>query len=148
MTNGGIIEGDTSSSDLSPTTSFGSGATRMQMQEPATIRGNCRWCATPLLNLSMKYILLAVIGASVSYGQQFSGTGINVATGQIEVISGSIDCDKRKRNNGPSVSLQNLQVTRARVQVETDRVWEEIAMSRAQAELEKQTRLLRKIANE
>ena len=99
----------------------------------------------------MKYILLAIIGASVSYGQQFNGTGINTTTGQVQIISGFVDCEqisRRKPECESSAVLEGLRATRARIQADTDRIWAEMAASRAQAQLEEQTRLLRKIASQ
>ena len=142
MTNGGIIEGDTSSRDLSPTTSFGSGATRYT--KPATVRGNCCWCATPLLNLSMKYILLAVIGASVSYGQQFNGTIVDLDSGGIQTFQGqTIDRDRAHRER-----MANYERISAEMSASIDAMRQEGEMRRQTYELRKQTELLRKIANE
>lgn len=148
MTNGGIIEGHTeysACSDLSPATfTFGSGATRIQMQEPATIRGNCRWCATPLLNLSMKYILLAVIGASVSYGQQFDGTIVDLDSGRIQTFQGqTIDRDRGHRER-----MANYERMNAEISASIDAMRQQGEMQRQTEELRKQTELLRKIANE
>ena len=154
MTNGGIIEGRlelSGRSDLSPTTFFGSGATRMQMRKPATIRGNCRWCATPLLNLSMKYILLAVIGASVSYGQQFNGTTIDVTTGQIQVVTGFINCEQTSReiiDQDHRERVESYKRITAEMSASIDAMRREGEMQQQTDELRKQTELLRKIANE
>ena len=147
MTNGGIIEGRleiSGRSDLSPTTSFGSGATRHANAEPATIRGNCRWCATPLLNLSMKYILLAVIGASVSYGQQFNGTIVDLDSGRIQRFQGqTIDRDQDHRDR-----MANYDRMIAETYASIDAMRQEGEMQQQTYELRKQTELLRKIANE
>ena len=144
MTNGGIIEGDTSSSDLSPTTSFGSGATLMQMRKPATIRGNCRWCATPLLNFSIKYILLAVIGASVSYGQQFNGTIVDLDSGRIQTFQGqTIDRDRDHRER-----MANYERISAEISASISAMRQQGEMQRQTDELRKQTELLRKIADQ
>lgn len=147
MTNGGIIEGHaeySACSDLSPATSFGSGATRMQMRKPATIRGNCSWCATPLLNLSMKYILLAVIGASVSYGQQFNGTIVDLDSGRIQTFQGqTIDRDRDHRER-----MANYERISAEMSASINAMRQEGEMRRQTYELRRQTELLRKIANE
>jgi hypothetical protein len=38
-----------------------------------------------------KYLALLIVGASVSYGQQFNGTIYDVDTGRIQAINGEIE---------------------------------------------------------
>ena len=89
----------------------------------------------------------------MAQAQQFNGTAINTTTGQVQVVTGFVDCGQineqtsNKECDSSSV-LESLRATRLRIQADTDRVWAEMATSRAQAQLEEQTRLLRKIADQ
>jgi hypothetical protein len=101
-----------------------------------------------------KLITIALVVGSMAQAQQFNGTAINTTTGQVQIVTGFVDCGPTSRPtivkecDESSTVLENLRATRLRIQADTDRVWAEIAASRAQAQLEEQTRLLRKIANE
>jgi hypothetical protein len=99
----------------------------------------------------MKYILLAVIGASVSYGQQFNGTAINTTTGQVQIVTGFVDCGPTSRPTIDQDYIERVESYR-RITAETsasiDAMRQEGEMRRQTYELRKQTELLRKIANE
>lgn len=78
----------------------------------------------------IKYLALVVVGASVSYGQQFNGTVFDLDTGRIQVINGSF-------------STTGDWKTDAYIQMnENHRRW------RMEREMREQTRLLRRIASE
>ncbi len=135
MTNGGITEGHTENSgcsDLSPVTFFGGGETRMQMREAL---GGVKGPLGVLRHLApicfmIKYLALLIVGASVSYGQQFNGTVFDLDTGRIQAINGTISSTGDDRLD---------MMLRHRANQER---W---AMER---EIREQTRLLREIANQ
>jgi len=92
----------------------------------------------------MKYILLAVIGASVSYGQQFNGTIVDLDSGRIQTVQGqTIDRDRAHRER-----MANYDRMIAETYASIDAMRREGEMQRQTDELRKQTELLRKIANE
>jgi len=99
----------------------------------------------------MKYILLAVIGASVSYGQQFNGTAINATTGQVQIVTGFVDCGPTSRPTIDQDYIERVESYR-RITAETsasiNAMRRESEMQQQTYELRKQTELLRKIANE
>ena len=99
----------------------------------------------------MKYILLAVIGASVSYGQQFNGTAIDVTTGQVQIVTGFVDCGQTSRETIDQNHRERVESYK-RITVEMsasiNAMRAEGEMRRQTYELRKQTELLRKIANE
>jgi hypothetical protein len=101
----------------------------------------------PASNLFMKYLIMLVIGASVSYGQQFNGTIFDLDSGRIQVINGSISEDTsvsamRKRTiDGYRRMNAELEASIASMRVEAE-------MASQTRELREQTQLLRKIANE
>jgi hypothetical protein len=149
MTNGGIIEGHTENSgcsDLSPVTYFGSGETRMQMQKNS-MAGGLLGFAPPRSRYFMKYLTLLVVGASVSYGQQFNGTVFDLDTGRIQVINGSMSEDdsisamRQRTIDGYRRMNAELEVSIANMRAEAE-------MASQTRELREQTELLRKIANE
>ena len=150
MTNDGIIEGHTENSgcsDLSPVTYFGSGETRHANAEEFNGWGAVGFCATPLPISFMKYLALLVVGASVSYGQQFNGTIFDLDTGRIQVINGSMSEDnsvaamRQRTIDGYRRMNAELEVSIANMRAEAE-------MARQTRELREQTELLRKIANE
>jgi hypothetical protein len=101
----------------------------------------------------MKYILLAIIGASVSYGQQFNGTAIDVTTGQIQVVTGFVNCEQTgKQTSDRDRSYRERMASYDRIIAKTsasiDAMRWESEMQQQTYELRKQTELLRKIANE
>ena len=77
-----------------------------------------------------KYLALLIVGASVSYGQQFNGTVMDLNSGRIQVINGTIS------STGDEI-LDMMLRQRANQ--------ERLAMER---EIREQTRLLREIANQ
>jgi hypothetical protein len=78
----------------------------------------------------IKYLALLIVGASVSYGQQFNGTVFDLDTGRIQAINGTISSTGDDRLD---------MMLRHRANQER---W---AMER---EIREQTRLLREIANQ
>ena len=92
----------------------------------------------------MKYILLVIIGASVSYGQQFSGTIVDLDSGRIQTFQGqTIDRDRDHRER-----MANYERISAEMSASINAMRAEGEMRRQTYELRKQTELLRKIANE
>jgi hypothetical protein len=99
----------------------------------------------------MKYILLAVIGASVSYGQQFNGTAIDVTTGQVQIVTGFVDCGQTSRetiDQNHRERVESYKRITAEMSASINAMRAEGEMRRQTYELRKQTELLRKIANE
>ena len=95
----------------------------------------------------MKHLGILVVGASVTYGQQFNGTVFDLDTGRIQVINGSISEDnsvaamRQRTIEGYRRMNAELEVSIANMRAESE--------ARAQLrELREQTELLRKIANE
>jgi hypothetical protein len=92
----------------------------------------------------MKYILLVIIGASVSYGQQFSGTIVDLDSGRIQTFQGqTIDRDRDHRER-----MANYERISAEMSASIDAMRQEGEMRRQTYELRKQTELLRKIADQ
>ena len=92
----------------------------------------------------MKYILLVIIGASASYGQQFSGTIVDLDSGRIQTFQGqTIDRDRDHRER-----MANYERISAEMSASINAMRQEGEMRRQTYELRKQTELLRKIANE
>jgi hypothetical protein len=98
----------------------------------------------PASNLFMKYLIMLVIGASVSYGQQFNGTVFDLDSGRIQVINGEIDSTARAREE----SINRLRRINAELEVSLANMRQEAELSQQTRELREQTELLRKIANE
>ena len=150
MTNDGITEGHTENSgcsDLSPVTYFGSGETRHENAEEFNGWGAVGFTPPRSLNLFMKYLALLIVGASVSYGQQFNGTALDLDTGRIQVITGSISPDDsvgamRQR------TINSYRRMNAELEVSIANMRTEAEMARQTRELREQTELLRKISNE
>ena len=118
----------------------------MQMQTNS-IAGGLLGFAPPRSRYFMKYLVLLVVGASVSYGQQFNGTVFDLDSGRIQVINGSISEDnsvaamRQRTIEGYRRMNAELEVSIANMRAESE--------ARAQLrELREQTELLRKIANE
>jgi hypothetical protein len=148
MTNGGITEGHTENSgcsDLSPATFFGSGETRHANAEKIQWLGGY-WVLCHLApNTFMKHLaLLLIVGASVSYGQQFNGTVFDLDSGRIQVINGEIDSTARAREE----SINRLRRINAELEVSLANMRQEAELRQQTRELREQTELLRKIANE
>ena len=125
---------------------FGSGETRMQMQKNSMAGGPLGF-APPRSRYFMTCLALLLVGASVSYGQQFNGTVFDLDSGRIQVINGSISEDnsvaamRQRTIDGYRRMNAELEVSIANMRAESE--------ARAQLrELREQTELLRKIANE
>ena len=120
----------------------------MQMRVASEgVKGPSEVCATSLPINFMKYLALLLVGASVSYGQQFNGTVFDLDSGRIQLINGRVSPD-----DGVAAIRQSTLEGYRRMNAELE---VSIANMRAQAEMERQTRelreqteLLRKIANE
>ena len=128
-------------------TTFGSGETRHENAEEFNGWGAVGFTPPRSLNLFMKYLVLLIIGASVSYGQQFNGTVFDLDTGRIQVINGSISPDdsvaamRQRTIDGYRRMNAELEVSIANMRAEAE-------MASQTRELREQTELLRKIANE
>ena len=95
----------------------------------------------------MKYLLVLIVGASVSYGQQFNGTIFDLDTGRIQVITGSFD----QQDNIATTRQRTIDSYRrmnAELEVSIANMRAEAEMASQTRELREQTELLRKIANE
>ena len=89
-----------------------------------------------------KYLALLIVGASVSYGQQFNGTVFDLDSGRIQVINGTINCPQPK-----DTPLQTMRRINAELRESNARLSAEIAASNQLEELLRQTRLLKEIAD-
>ena len=90
---------------------------------------------------------MLLVGASVSYGQQFNGTIRDLNTGRIQTINGSINKDNsisaiRQR------TIEGYQRMNAELKVSIANMRAEEEMARQTRELREQTKLLRKITNQ
>ena len=134
------------SSDLSPVTYFGSGETRHENARASKIGGSMK-LRHPASNLFMKYLLMLVIGASVSYGQQFSATGYNLNNGDFLIIQGAID-STTDPNKAHRERISRYRQMNAELEASIANMRAEAEMASQTRELREQTQLLRKIANE
>ena len=103
----------------------------------------------------MKYLALLIVGASVSYGQQFNGTGYNLNNGEFLIIQGTIDSTTDSAassasdpNQAHRERMERYQKINAELEVSIANMRAEAEMASQTFELRKQTELLRKIANE
>ena len=99
----------------------------------------------------MKYILLAVIGASVSYGQQFNGTAIDVTTGKVQIVTGFVDCGQTSRQTIDQDHCERVESYKritAEMSASIDAMRREREMQQQTDELRKKTELIRKIADQ
>ena len=108
------------------------------------IKGPSEVCATSLPILFMKYLAMLLVGASVSYGQQFNGTVFDLDSGRIQVINGNIDSSANSRDE----SLARLRRMNAELEASIANMRQQEELARQTRELREQTELLRKIANE
>ncbi len=148
MTNGGITEGHTEysgCSDLSPVTFFGGGETRMQMREAlGGVKGPLGVLRHPApIYFMIKYLALLVVGASVSYGQQFNGTIYDLNSGRVQVLNGNIT----QPNNPRDESIAILRRLNAELEVSLANQRQEYELRQQTYELQRQTRLLQEIAD-
>jgi len=125
---------------------FGSGETRMQMQKNS-MAGEPLGFAPPRSRYFMKYLALLVVGASVSYGQQFNGTVFDLDTGRTQVISGSMSEDDKIAAMRQR-TIDRYRRMNAELEASIASMRSEAEMARQTRELREQTELLRKIANE
>ena len=125
---------------------FGSGETRMQMREAlGGIKGPFKVLHHLAPNYFMKYLVLLVIGASVSYGQSFEATVYDYRSGQIrDVVRGSVEQPYKPYQ--PQIDAYKRII--ADTQASIDRMRAESEARAQLRELREQTELLRKIANE
>ena len=100
-----------------------------------------------MMEYLMKKLLLLLISVTTGYAQQFNGTAIDLETGKIQIISGSFDSHGINNQTSKECS-NNGGVYGRQINSRADQIFSEMAAQRAQMELEEQTRLLRKIANE
>ena len=94
----------------------------------------------------MKKLLLLPLLLSNTLAQDgsFNGTVYDLNSGRIQVISGSVDCPKPKE----SVYLSTLRRINAELAESNARLNAEISANQQLYELQEQTRLLRKIADQ
>ena len=95
----------------------------------------------------MKYLVLLIVGASVSYGQQFSGTGYNLNNGEFLIIQGTID-STTDPNQAHRERMARYRQMNAELEASIATMRAEAEMASQTRELREQTELLRKIANE
>jgi len=117
----------------------------MQMREAlGGIKGPSRVLRHLAPNTFMKYLVLLVIWASVSYGQPFNGTVLDLDSGRIQVINGEVEQPYQPYQ--PQIDIYRRIAEEAQASIDRMRAESE---ARAQLrELREQTELLRKIANE
>lgn len=95
----------------------------------------------------MKYLALLIVGASISYGQQFNGTVFDLDTGRIQVINGTVSPDESVATMRQR-TIEGYRRMNAELEVSLANMRAEAEMARQTRELREQTELLRKIANE
>jgi hypothetical protein len=125
---------------------FGGGETRHENARASKIGGSMK-LRHPASNLFMKYLIMLVIGASVSYGQQFSGTGYNLNNGEFLIIRGTIDSTVDS-NQVHRERMARYRQMNAELSASINAMRAEAEMANQTRELREQTELLRKIANE
>ena len=101
----------------------------------------------PAPDLFMKYLALLAVGASVSYGQQFSGTGYNLNNGEFLIVQGTIDSTVDS-NQVHRERMARYRQMNAELSASINAMRAEAEMANQTRELREQTELLRKIANE
>ena len=90
---------------------------------------------------------MLIVGASVSYGQQFNGTVFDLDTGRIQVINGSVS-ENDRISAMRQRTIESYRRMNAELEVSIANMRAEAEMARQTRELREQTELLRKIANE
>jgi hypothetical protein len=105
----------------------------------------------PASNLFMKYLIMLVVGASVSHGQQFNGTGYNLNNGDFLVIQGTIQPPVYSRIQQPAnprdESIAILRRLNSELEVSLANRRQEYELRQQTYELQRQTRLLQEIAD-
>ena len=91
----------------------------------------------------IKYLALLVVGASVSYGQQFNGTIYDLNSGRVQVLNGNI----MQPNNPRDESIATLRRINAELEVSLANQRQEYELRQQTYELQRQTRLLQEIAD-
>jgi hypothetical protein len=91
----------------------------------------------------IKYLALLVVGASVSYGQQFNGTIYDLNSGRVQVLNGNIT----QPNNPRDESIAILRRLNAELEVSLANQRQEYELRQQTYELQRQTRLLQEIAD-
>jgi len=91
----------------------------------------------------IKYLALLVVGASVSYGQQFNGTIYDLNSGRVQVLNGNI----MQPNNPRDESIAILRRLNAELEVSIANRRQEYELRQQTYELQRQTRLLQEIAD-
>ena len=89
-----------------------------------------------------KYLALLVVGASVSYGQQFNGTIFDVNSGRIQVINGETEPEYKPYQPQIDAYKKIIADTQARI----DRMTAESEAREQTHQLRMQTEYLRRIA--
>jgi hypothetical protein len=97
----------------------------------------------PASNLFMKYLIMLVVGASVSHGQQFNGTIYDLNSGRVQVLNGNITQPKNPRDE----SIAILRRLNAELEVSLANQRQEYELRQQTYELQRQTRLLQEIAD-
>ena len=90
-----------------------------------------------------KLLLLALVTSVQAQDGSFSGTVYDLDSGRTQIISGSLDIKPKE-----DTYLSTLRRINAELAESNARLDAEIAASQQLAELQEQTRLLRKIANQ
>lgn len=106
---------------------------------------------------SVTTIALFIALLLTAKAQQFTGTSVNLKTGHVSAITGTINGGiesviqsvnyERPRTEIYQEIIDRLRSHRLQLQASTDRAWAEMANARLEYELRQQTELLRKIAN-
>jgi hypothetical protein len=91
----------------------------------------------------IKYLALLVVGASVSYGQQFNGTIYDLNSGRVQALNGNI----MQPNNPRDESIAILRRLNAELEVSLANQRQEYELRQQTYELQRQTRLLQEIAD-
>jgi hypothetical protein len=90
-----------------------------------------------------KLLLLALVTSVQAQDGSFNGTIYDLDSGRIQVISGSVDIKPKE-----DTYLETLRRINAELAESNARISAEIAASNQLSELQEQTRLLRKIADQ
>lgn len=97
-----------------------------------------------------KYIKYAAIGIAFCSGNQlqaqsFNGTVYDIDTGRVQIVTGQVSKIQTTSEIYDEINARIME-SRRRIQEDTDRIWAELAVKRAEYYMMEQNRLLRKIA--
>tara|TARA_R110000868_G_scaffold211802_3_gene461791 strand:+ start:382 stop:738 length:357 start_codon:yes stop_codon:yes gene_type:complete len=106
------------------------------------VKGPSKVCAIPLPKTFMKYLALLIVGASISYGQQFKGTIVDLDSGRIQVINGRTETEYKPYQPQIDAYTKIIADNQARI----DRMVEESEAREQTHQLRMQTEYLRRIA--